>query len=75
MTIKLTDLVGRGKKVRFVRYKDGIFIYTTDSGFEFPVPISDLGTSEVLAEDEAILFLKYIKLQLQIQTESDLGFK
>ena len=34
------------------------------SGFRFPVPISDAGTATFLAEDRAMLFMRYIRRQI-----------
>lgn len=48
MSIK--DLVGDNKKVKFRSYREGEFIYATECGMEFPVPLSDLGTATLLAE-------------------------
>jgi hypothetical protein len=35
--------------------------YTTETGFEFPVPIGDCGDGTFLSEDKAILFMRYIR--------------
>lgn len=55
----LKDLV-RGT-VRFTRYFDGQLWYKTESGFEFPVPVSEIGNATFLAEDRAMLFMRYIR--------------
>jgi hypothetical protein len=34
--------------------------------FEFPVPIADVGTATFLAEDKAILFMRYIRKHLEL---------
>jgi hypothetical protein len=34
--------------------------------FEFPVPIADVGTATFLAEDKAILFMRYIRTHLEM---------
>ena len=34
--------------------------------FEFPVPISDIGTATFLAEDKALLFMRYIRKHLDL---------
>jgi hypothetical protein len=61
----LKDLVGRGKTVRFVRYHQGELWYSTDCGFEFPVPVNDTGDGVFHAEDKAILFMRYIRAHLE----------
>lgn len=59
-TPKLIELV-KDQKVNFQYYRDKELWYTTDSGFLFPVPISDAGTATFLREDKAILFMRYIR--------------
>jgi len=38
--------------------------HETECGFRFPVPISEAGTATFLAEDRALLFMRYIRWQL-----------
>ena len=40
--------------------------YETECGFRFPVPIEDAGTATFLAEDRAILFMRYIRKQMEV---------
>ena len=54
-----------GKKVRFVCYKQKELWYTTEDGFEFPVPISDTGDGEFLSEDKAMFFMRWIRKYLE----------
>lgn len=49
------------KKVKFEYYRANELWYKTESGFLFPVPISDIGEATFLAEDKAILFMRYIR--------------
>lgn len=56
--------VVKGKKVHFTFYRDGQLWYETEDGFEFPVPINDIGNATFLAEDKAILFMRYIRKHL-----------
>ena len=59
MTIK--ELV-KDRKVRFTRYRAGHLYYEViGKDFEFPVPIEDTGEATFLAEDKAILFMRYIR--------------
>lgn len=51
----------KDKKVHFKFYRDGELWYETDDGFVFPVPVSDVGNATFLAEDKAILFMRYIR--------------
>lgn len=60
------DMVKDGKKVRFVFYRKGALWYTTECGFEFPVPIEDTGDAEFSGEDKAMLFMRYIRKHLEL---------
>ena len=51
----------KDKKVTFTHYFDGDLWYKTECGFAFPVPISDTGTATFMAEDKAMLFLRYVR--------------
>lgn len=53
------------QKVRFEFYRDGILYYKTEKGLLFEVPISDAGTACFNAEDRAILFMRWIRKQLE----------
>lgn len=56
-------MIVNNQKVRFSFYRDGQLWYETQCGFRFPVPITDAGTATFLAEDRAILFMRYIRKQ------------
>jgi hypothetical protein len=62
-------MVKNDRVVRFVRFKDQEFIYITECGFEFPVPLADIGKAELLAEDKAILFLRYIRKHIETRKD------
>ena len=71
--MKLTDLKERvigDKKVRFSHYKQGNLYYKAENGFEFPVPVSDTGDAEFMAEDKALLFMRWIRQHLITVTEN-----
>lgn len=60
----LKDLV-KDNTVNFQFYRDGNLIYkVSGTDFEFPVPISDVGNATFLAEDKAMLFMRYIRKHL-----------
>jgi hypothetical protein len=61
----LKELVGPGKTVHFQLYRKGELHYRTSDGFEFVVPVSDCGDGEFLASDKAMLFMRYIRKQLE----------
>ena len=62
--MNITELV-KNKKAHFVHYREGHFIYETDDGFQFPVPLTDIGTATLLAEDKALFFMRWIRRQLE----------
>lgn len=65
------DYVAGGKIVSFSRYFDGNLWYTTDDGFEFPVPIEDIGTATFTATEKAILMMRYIRKHLDVVNRKD----
>lgn len=63
---ELKEMVNNDKKVHFKFYRDGQLWYSTECGFEFPVPISDIGNATFLCEDRAMLFMRYIRKHLAL---------
>jgi len=68
--IKIIDLV-KNQKVHFHFARNGQLWYATDSGFVFPVPFSDMGDGTFLPSDKAILFMRYIRKQLNRMSEDE----
>lgn len=64
--ITVKDMVRDGKRVRFVRYSKHELWYVTEDGFEFPVPVSDTGDGSFMAEDKAMLFMRWIRKQHEL---------
>jgi len=65
MSIK--DMVRDGKEIGFVCYRDSQLWYKhLECGFEFPVPIEDIGNATFLATDKAMLFMRYIRKHLAL---------
>ena len=62
---KLKAMIGGDKKVRFAYYRADHLYYVTDTGFEFPVPVADIGNATFLAEDRASLFMRYMRKALE----------
>lgn len=65
--MNLKDLV-KDNVVNFVRYREGNFIYSVEKDgkvLEFPVPLHDIGNATMLAQDKAILFMRYIRKHLE----------
>lgn len=61
----IKDMVKDGQKVKFQFYKQNELWYKTETGFDFPVPISDTGDGIFLAEDKAMFFMRYIKKHIK----------
>jgi len=59
-TPKIIDLV-KGQQAHFQYYRDNELWYKTDSGFLFPVPISDVGNATFMRDEKAILLMRYIR--------------
>jgi len=57
----IKTMVSGGRKVRFRSFRENELWYETECGFVFPVPIEDIGNAVMLAEDKAILFMRYIR--------------
>ncbi len=68
--MNITEMV-RNKKARFVHYREGNFIYETEDGFQFPVPLADVGNATLQAEDNALLFMRWIRKQLEVIKASE----
>jgi hypothetical protein len=64
--MELKNMVKDRKKVHFSFYRDRELWYVTEDGFEFPVPIEEVGNSTFLAEDRAILFMRYIRKHIEL---------
>ena len=62
---KITDIVKAGKPVKFIRYQKNELWYSTDCGFEFPVPISDTGDAAFLPEDKPMLFMRWMNAHMK----------
>lgn len=51
-------------QARFEYYRDSALWYRTDSGFLFPVPTQDIGTTTFEAEYKAIRLMRWIRLYM-----------
>ncbi len=65
MSYDIKEMVTDNKKVKFIRYRQKELWYITETGFEFPVPIEDAGDGIFLAEDKALLFMRYIRMHIK----------
>ena len=61
----IKDMVKNNQKVNFIAYKESNLYYTTECGFVFPVPISDIGDGVFNATEKAILLMRYIRKQIE----------
>ena len=64
--MNIKDMVKDNKTVKFVYYKNNELWYTTECGFQFPVPINDAGDGTFFAEDKALLFMRYIRQHIKM---------
>lgn len=64
MSYNLKEMVQGDRKVHFNFYRKGELWYKTECGFEFPVPVADTGDGTFLASDRAMLFMRYIRKQI-----------
>lgn len=64
--LSLKDMVKDDKQVTFLRFKEGELWYRTEDGFDFPVPVADVGSATMLAKDKALLFMRYIRRQIDL---------
>lgn len=62
----------KDKTVHFCFYKEGELWYTTECGFNFPVPISDVGSAAMLSSDKAIFFMRWIRKYIEILEKAKL---
>lgn len=58
-------------KVKFDFYRKGELWYKTEGGYPFSVPIEDAGDGTFLAEDKGMLFMRYIRKQIQADKEAE----
>lgn len=56
--MKVSELV-KDQTARFTFYRDGQLWYRVRD-FDFPVPVEDTGSATFLAEDKAIMFVRWI---------------
>lgn len=64
MQYDIKSMVKDGKKARFTHYRHNELWYETECGFAFAVPVSDIGDATFLAEDKAMMLMRYIRKQV-----------
>lgn len=65
----IKDMVKDGKQVEFLYFRSNELWYQTECGFKFAVPVSDTGDGTFYAKDKAMLFMRYIRKQLEANAE------
>lgn len=63
--MNIKDMVSNGQKVTFLRYQNNELWYVTETGFEFPVPLSDTGNAAFNASDKALIFMRWIRKHIE----------
>lgn len=53
------------KTVSFVRFQNNELWYTTECGFEFPVPLVDTKEAIFLNQDKASYFMRWLRKHLE----------
>ena len=53
------------RTVRLVRVKSGYLWYVTELGFEFPVPMSELGETTMLPVMRAMPLMRYVRIHAE----------
>jgi hypothetical protein len=62
---QITNIAKAGT-VKFLRARRGELIYSVEpDGYQFSVPIADMGDGEFKAEDKAIYFIRWIRPVLE----------
>lgn len=67
--VNVKQHVTDGAKVRFQFYRSGTLYYETEKGLLFEVPCSDAGDAVFNSEDKAIMFMRWIRKQLEANEE------
>ena len=65
----IKDMV-KDKNVTFVYYRENELWYVTECGFEFPVSTDDVGTGAMLAQDKAIMYMRWIRKHMALIAEA-----
>ena len=71
MSISIKELVKDGKIATFQHYRKGNLYYKTECGFEFPVPINDVGDASLNHTEKAMLLMRFIRKYLESLKEEN----
>ena len=59
--MKTSEIVKSSKITKFLFYREGNFMYETDNGFRFPIPLEDIGKATLNNEEKTIFFMRWIR--------------
>ena len=62
------EIVKNSQSSHFQLFRNNHFIYKTDNGFYFSVPLEDVGKASMLANDKTIFFMRWIRKQVETNT-------
>ena len=65
MSLNVKDHVKDNQRVHFEFFRMGTLYYKTELGLLFEVPINDIGTATMLNEDKALLYMRWIRKQIE----------
>lgn len=57
----IKEMVSGGKSVTFSHFSDNQLWYKTECGFEFPISEEDSKGATFMAQDRAMLFMRFIR--------------
>lgn len=63
-----SDIIKASKFSKFVSYREGNFIYETDQGYQFTIPLDDISGATLLNEDKTIFFMRWIRKQVELSS-------
>ena len=70
----IKSMVTGDKKVTFEFYRDQQLWYKTECGFEFPIPLDDVGNSTYEKEMKALICMRYIRKWIKALEQADQEF-
>lgn len=63
--MNIKDMVKDGKRATFTNYRHKQLWYQTECGFDFPVPIEDTGDGVFMADEKAMILMRYIRKHIE----------
>lgn len=63
--VNVKEHVNNGKRVKFKFFRNGTLYYRTERGLLFEIPSSETGDAVFKDEDKALLFMRWIRRQLE----------